>query len=234
MRPSLHFLLLPIVAGLGSPFVSAADLATQSLLAVRVAVEDYVAASVQPNRETALTLGRLDPRLRLAACDIPLQASQNPGARLLGVTSVKVRCDGSIPWSIFVPALLREKRTVVVATRTLAAGQQLRQEDVATQAVWISDAATHYLEDVSQAVGKQTQRMLPAGAPLPVQGLRSPRAIRRGARITLALTRGPLAIRVGGVALQDGAVGERIQVRNTSSRRIVEGVISDDGVVMVR
>ena len=234
MRQSLHFLLLLIVAGLGSPFVSATDLATQSLLAVRVAVEDYVAASVQPNLETALTLGRLDPRLRLAACDIPLQASQNPGARLLGATSVKVRCDGSIPWSIFVPALLREKRTVVVATRTLAAGQQLRQEDVATQAVWITDAATHYLEDVSQAVGKQTQRMLPAGAPLPVQGLRSPRAIRRGARITLALTRGPLAVRVGGVALQDGAVGERIQVRNTSSRRIVEGVISDDGVVMVR
>lgn len=191
-------------------------------------------ASAQTSRETKVTIGRLDPRLRLAACDIPLQASQNPGARLVGATSVNVRCEGNTPWSIFVPALIREKRLVVIAARTLAAGQQLGEEDIATQAVWVSDAATHYLEDAAFAVGKQTQRMIVAGTPLPVQGLRSARIIRRGATITLALQRGPLAVRVGGVALQDGALGDRIQARNNSSRRIVEGIVGNDGVVMVR
>lgn len=235
MNKAMSVLLLLAGASLGSRAFAATGHAFQSLSEIQAAVEAYVVtASAQTKRETKPTVGRLDPRLRLAACDSPLQTSQNPGARLVGATSINVRCEGSSPWSIFVPALIREKRIVVVATRTLAAGHQFREEDVATQAVWVNDAATHYLEDAALAVGKQTQRIIAAGTPLPLQGLRSPRAIRRGAVITLTLERGPLAIRVGGVALQDGAIGDRIQARNNSSRRIVEGVIGDDGVVMIR
>jgi flagellar basal body P-ring formation protein FlgA len=227
------FLWLMIVGG--APCAWATAMPTQSLADIQTAVEDYVTAASAPDKqEIALTVGRLDPRLRLAACDIPLQASQNPGTRLLGATSVNVRCEGVTPWSIFVPAMIREKRSVVVATRSLAPGQQLQPADVTTQAVWVSDATTPYLEDTAQAIGKQTQRLIPAGSPLPVQGLRSPRAIRRGAAVTLALERGPLAIRVGGVALQDGALGDRIQARNNSSRRVVEGVLAENGVVRVR
>ncbi len=208
---------------------------TQSLVDVQTAVTDYLtAANVPGQHETALTLGRIDPRLRLPACSIPLQASQHPGTRLRGATSVNVRCEGATPWSIFVPVMIREKRTVVVATRSLAPGQQLQAEDVTTQAVWVSDATTPYLESTAQAIGKQTQRLIPAGSPLPLQALRSPRAIRRGATVTLALERGPLAIRVGGVALQDGVLGERIQARNNSSRRVVEGILAENGVVQVR
>lgn len=235
MNKALRILLVLLtVACFDSRVFAVTGQAFQSLPAIQAAVETYVTASAQSNRETKLTIGRLDPRLRLAACDIPLLASQNPGSRRSGATSVNVRCEGSAPWSIFVPALIREKHLVVVATHTLAAGHLLRQEDVTTQAVWMGDAATHYLEDIALAVGKQTRRMIAAGMPLPLQGLRSPRAVRRGATITVALARGPLAVRVGGVALQDGAVGDRIQARNHSSRRIVEGVIGDDGVLMVR
>ncbi len=227
------FLLLMIVGGASCAWATV--LPTQSLTDIQAAVEDYVTAASAPGKhETALTLGRLDPRLRLIACGIPLQASQHPGTRLLGATSVNVRCEGATPWSIFVPVMIREKRTVVVATRSLAPGQQLQAEDVTTQAVWVSDATTPYLESTALAIGKQTQRLIPAGSPLPLQALRSPRAIRRGATVTLALERGPLAIRVGGVALQDGVLGERIQARNNSSRRVVEGILAENGVVQVR
>ncbi len=234
MENKLVSFLLAVVTG-GVSSVWAATIPTQSLSDIQAAVEDYVTAASAPGgHEIALAVGRLDPRLRLAACDIPLQASQNPGTRLLGATSVNVRCTGATPWSIFVPALIREKRTVVVATRALAPGQQLQPADVTTQEVWVSDATTPYLQNTAQAVGKQIQRLIPAGSPLPLQGLRNPRAIRRGAMVTLALERGPLAIRVGGVALQDGALGDRIQARNNSSHRVVEGVLAEHGVVHVR
>jgi flagella basal body P-ring formation protein FlgA len=39
---------------------------------------------------------------------------------------------------------------------------------------------------------------------------------------------------MAGVALQDGAVGDRIQARNSNSRRVVEGIVGADGIIRVR
>jgi len=210
-------------------------LAYQDLPAIRSAVEAQLAAARADGAPpAAVTVGRLDPRLRLAACDTPLTTTQAPGARLLGATSVNVRCDGAAPWSIFVPVTIREQREVVIAARALPAGAQLGPDDVALAEMWVGDANAQHLTDLQAAIGKQLQRPVAAGAALPVNGLRSPRAIRRGAAITLALARGPIAVKVAGVALQDGAIGERIQARNNASRRIVEGIVGADGTIQVQ
>jgi hypothetical protein len=49
--------------------------------------------------------------------------------------------------------------------------------------------------------------------------------IRRGQTVTLTVGDGQFAIRTRGTALMDGAVNQRIRVKNTQSGRIVEGIV---------
>ncbi|MGD9602597.1 MAG: flagellar basal body P-ring formation chaperone FlgA [Gammaproteobacteria bacterium] len=234
---NLYAVMLLLLTALLTRQVDAATarLRVQDLAAIRAAAEAHVTDTRSGgSTDLQVTVGRLDARLRLPACELPLSATQPPGAPGLGPTSVNVRCDGAAPWSIFVPVMVREKRRIVVATRALPAGHTVAATDVTVQEKWIGERTAQYFEDAAAVVGKQVQRPLPAGAVLPVNGIRSPRAIRRGANITLALERGPIAVRMAGVALQDGAVGDRIQARNTNSRRVVEGIVGVDGVLRVR
>jgi flagella basal body P-ring formation protein FlgA len=232
----LTLFLVAVVAACASPAATAAEpRRIQPHADIHAAARAHFAERLQAaGGKLRLTLGRLDPRLRLVACNLPLAASQSPGARMLGASSVNVRCEGSSPWSIFVPVHVSERRAIVVTTRALVPGQRVEASDLAQREVWIADLAARYLEDPAQAIGKQVKRALGADQALPLQGLTNPRVVRRGAPVTLALERGPVAVRVSGIALQDGALGDRIQARNNTSRRVVEAEVGEGGILVVR
>ncbi len=232
-RPSpwLPLLLLTLMR---VPTTTATGNSYETLPAIKLAAETFFRANrSQTTAERAISVGRLDPNLRLVACDEPLQTSQPPGARALGATSVNVRCEGSQHWSIFIPVQVRERRRVMVATRTLTPGTVIAVSDVVMGDIWITDAAGDYVEEPASLVGKKVLRVIGAGSPLPMSGLHYPRTIQRGAPVTLAIEIGTLAVKMSGVAMQDGAIGDRIQARNNTSQRVVEGVISAEGTIVL-
>lgn len=207
----------------------------QALTAISNAARAHLeAVAVAGGNPREITIGHLDPRLRLPHCPTELVTSQASNARQLGHSSVNVRCEGDVAWSLFVPATVREQRTIAVAATALPGGRLLTPADIRMEPTWLIDDSRDYLDNTGAAAGRLTTRPFATGAPLTLQCLRNPRAVKRGATVTVALAQGPLAIHVGGVALQDGAVGDRIQVRNSSSKRIVEAVINADGSVVVR
>ena len=212
-----------------------ATAALQPLPEIRAAAAAAIRASLGDAKRTIdIEVDRLDPRLRLARCSVPLAATPNAQAQTPGRVSVNVRCEGDASWSLFVQVLVREQRQVAVATAGLPAGHSLVASDATLEPRWLTAPNASYIEDPAQLIGRLTTRPFAAGALLVMQGLKTPRAIRRGAHITVALASGAVAIRTNGIALQDGAIGDRIQVRNDTSRRIVEGVIAEDGSVVVR
>jgi flagella basal body P-ring formation protein FlgA len=82
-------------------------------------------------------------------------------------------------------------------------------------------------------VGKMARRtLLPGRAIMPI-ALNNPRAVINGADVRLVYIDGGLTIVTSASALQDGAVGETIRVRNVDSGLTVSGVIQPDGSVRV-
>ena len=82
-------------------------------------------------------------------------------------------------------------------------------------------------------VGKMARRtLLPGRAILPI-AINNPRAVVNGAEVKLVYTDGGLTIVASASALQDGAVGDVIKVRNADSGLTVSGVIQPDGSVRV-
>jgi len=214
--------------------VRAAAVPSHPLEDIRETARAYL-ASEAPNGDHGLEVevGRLDPRLRLKHCEVPLAAYLAPGARTSGHTSVGVRCDGVTPWTLFVPAIVRHEYSVVVAARPIARGEIVDAGALSAAIRLLPSAPTGLISDPASAVGRAAVREIAAGTLLSSNLIKSTQTIKRGQSVTLSLASGAVAVRVAGTALRDGALGERIPVRNLNSKRVVEGVILDAGIVEV-
>ncbi|WP_246884635.1 response regulator, partial [Pseudomonas protegens] len=60
-----------------------------------------------------IQVNQLDPRMRMPNCDKELTANLESPAQPLGRVTVKVRCEGASPWTVFVPAQVKLFREVV-------------------------------------------------------------------------------------------------------------------------
>jgi len=85
----------------------------------------------------------------------------------------------------------------------------------------------------SQLVGKMARRTLLPGAAIPLAGVDNPRLVANGAEVRLVYAEGGLTIVTTGAALQDGAAGDVIKVRNSDSGVTVSGAVQPDGTVRV-
>jgi len=202
---------------------------------IRSSVREFLtaAATTPATGKVDVEVGRLDPRLRLQQCSEPLTPYLAPGSRTTGHTSVGIRCDGSSPWTLFVPAIVRQEQTLLVAARPIARGATVTAADIATVTRLLPNAQGGLLSAPETAVGRVAIREIAAGVNLSAHFLKAPQTIRRGQAVTLSLANGPVAVRVAGTAMSDGTLGQRIQVRNLNSKRVVEGVVLDSGIVSV-
>ncbi len=207
----------------------------QPLEAVRAAARAHVARLYAAERDVRheIRAGRLDPRLRLRACDRPLETFDPPGARRHGNTTVGVRCPGSSPWTVYVPVRVALIRPVVVARRPIPRGTVLAPEDLRLAERDTAGLPLGYLTRLAAAVGRRTRRHIPAGAVVAPGALERTPVVRRGQRVVLLAAHGGLEVRAAAVALGDAAPGQRVRVRNLRSRRVVEGVAVRPGVVEV-
>jgi len=82
-------------------------------------------------------------------------------------------------------------------------------------------------------VGMVARRTLLPGQSIPINALAAPRVVRAGSAVKLVYIDGGLEITTVGSALQDGAVGQRVQVRNDDSGVTVSGRVRPDGAVQV-
>jgi len=204
----------------------------QPVEAVAAAVSRLIEAESGDGRLRVETIG-LDGRLRLPRCDVPLAAQLHNGAPLTRSGTVAVRCDGSKPWRIYVPVRVSRHRPVVGTVRPLPAGHVLGPDDLALAEHDTSRLARGYFMSPDQIVGKELRRSVGAGTLLTPGMLVEPMAIRRGQSVTILARGASVSVSMGGTALADGAIGERIRVRNLSSARVVEAVVRSAETVEV-
>ena len=89
------------------------------------------------------------------------------------------------------------------------------------------------IETRSGLVGKMARRTLLPGKAIATIAISNPRAVVNGAEVRLVYSDAGLTIVASASALQDGAVGDVIKVRNTDSGLTVSVIIQPDGSVRV-
>ncbi len=198
--------------------VQAADF--QSVASIRAAA----LSTLDPATEAEASV---DASLRLPACPSPLQA------RATGNRTVEVACPQAGGWKLFVPVTVRREQDVLVLARGVAAGEVLSAADIGSVRRDTARIAGAVLSDPQAAIGRVARRAMGAGSLLSAGDLVSPRIIRRGDSVALVSRRGGVEVRVAGKALADAGEADRVPVENLSSRRVVQGVATASGDVLV-
>ncbi len=226
-------LLLPTTSlAAHAAFTTTSELGSTAEAFLEQQVENYLDEAGFPARYQ-ISISRLDPRLRLTRCDQPLQSSLENSSQPLGRVTLRVRCEGSSPWSVFVPAHVSIYRHIVVSARPLQRNSLLQAADLALAEHDISSLRQGYLLDPAEAIGAQTTRAFPAGQPVTPAQLKIPPAIRRGDKVVISARSAVVNVRMAGEALGDGNIGEQIRVRNTRSQRTVFARVVAPGQVEV-
>lgn len=207
-----------------------ADNGNESIERVRNAAEHYVAMRVSPTAK--VDAASLDTRLQLPACGAPLDAK--PSTNAAGANwNIAVTCTAPQPWTLYVPVRVSDTQKVVVLTRNLLVGQTITADALREESRDTATLAFGYVTDPSSAIGKQVSRPLAAGSVLSPDLLVARPVIRRGQMVQIIGRSGGFEVRSQGKALADGAPGAVVAVENTSSRRVVQGTVQDDGSVAV-
>jgi flagella basal body P-ring formation protein FlgA len=138
-----------------------------------------------------------------------------------GMAAVRHRASG----------VLVEMTEVPVAARRLAAGVALQPSDLRTARVRTSLVAEGAVRDPTQVAGLSPRRPIAPGQPVLLADLARRMIVTRGSRVAMQLLAPGLQLLAQGQALDAGAMGDRIQVLNITSRAIVEAeVVGTDRV----
>jgi flagella basal body P-ring formation protein FlgA len=227
-RSTPHALLplVGLVAGLAvAPLAGASDLTER----VRLLVDERVA----PNGgEIEVVVGEPDARLRLAPCD-EMEPFVPTGARLIGRTSLGVRCTKGANWVVYVPVQIKLFVDAWVAARPIARGQPLLPEDARLERIDIAPLNGNALMPDMPLVGRTATRALAPGEPLRRDSLRSPPVVQPGDPVQVVAIGMGFAAQSPGKALTAAAEGQMAQVALPGGK-VLSGVAKPGGVVEVR
>jgi len=185
------------------------------------------------NGRRAVRAGRIDSRLRLPRCAVPLTAEVPDSLTRTRRVTVTVRCPGPPSWRIHVPVSITEIGMVVVATTGRQRGEIVRPSDLALEERDLGLLRQGYATEIDAVAGQKLRRTVEPGQVLAPKLLMTDPVVKRGQRVTLTAGHGVMRVRMAGLALADGIEGQRIPVRNLSSSREIEGVVRSAQTVEV-
>lgn len=179
----------------------------------------------------AITVGQLDSRLSLPACE-SIEPFIPTGGRLWGKTTVGVRCATPSAWTVFLQATVKVTGEYVATRAPLAQGQTIGANDVALVTGDLSALPPGIVTSLSQAVGRTAGIAIPSGLPLRADALRNFPSVQQGQSVRLVSSGPGFQVSAEGKAVTTGMDGQIVQAR-TPSGQLVSGVAKPGGVVEV-
>jgi len=225
------FGLLGVAAPVGAEGGAALDAAL--LGDVRALALDKVGkAGESGGSRVEVTLGQLDPRLRLAPCQ-NIEPYLPPGVRLWGKARIGLRCKvGTTPWNVYLPVTVKVFGRALVVPAGAAAGSVLAESDLAEAEVDLAEDFTPALVDPRLAVGRTLAQNLKPGQTLRQTHIKSRQWFVAGETVRVVATGEGFALESEAQALSNGIEGQPARVR-TESGRVLTGLPSGERRVEV-
>jgi flagella basal body P-ring formation protein FlgA len=196
---------------------------------VRVLLDERLAGSAG---EIEVSVGEPDSRLKLAPC-ARMEPFVPSGARLLGRTSLGVRCTEGANWVVYVPVQIRLFVDAWVAARPIPRGVTLGAEDVRLDRVDIAPLRGNAVLADVPLIGRMALRAVAPGEPLRRDALRSPPVVQPGDAVQVVAVGTGFAAQTPGKALTAAADGQTAQVALPGGK-VLSGIARAGGIVEVR
>ncbi|NWG23364.1 MAG: flagellar basal body P-ring formation protein FlgA [Pseudorhodoplanes sp.] len=173
---------------------------------------------VEPNAASDLAVTRLtyDPRSRRFDAALDLPGSQVTKRHPLRFTGTAL-----------------ETTSVIVLARPVARGEVLSAADVTIQRRPKSEAVADSMREGETVIGLSVRHALRAGTILRRTELMKPELVARNESVMLIYEIPGMTLTMRGTAQEAGAEGDIVNILNTQSKRVVQGVVTGPGRVVV-
>ncbi len=175
----------------------------------------------------------IDSRVRLQRCleplDIDFQRHRKGARRAI----LEVRCGGETAWRIYLSATVQRLGQVVVVQQPLLANERIQRHHLVLEKRDLVRLRHGHFERLEQVEGMHTKRAVRADTIVTPEMLYLPNMVNKGDQVTIQLRQGGLQVQMKGVALEDGHRDGRVQVQNSSSGKVVEGIVVAPSRVVV-
>lgn len=176
-----------------------------------------------------ISVARLDPRIAIKSCNIPLTANipEKNNARNV---NVKISCAESKPWKIYISAKIEITKAVLIARDTISKGDKLDQDNVVLSFISINRLRGEKLTDTRIVYGAKAKRRIAKGKTISKSSIC---LVCKGDFVTIIASSATFSIKTRGVALSSGNINEQIRVKNTRSNKVITPRISAINQVII-
>ena len=123
---------------------------------------------------------------------------------------------------------------VPVLSRRLFAGDIITAQDIKQSPVASHRLRQNVVHDPSQLIGKAARRVLRSGKPIALHEIEAPNIIHKGDLISLRYRTANIDIQTVAEAMQNGASGKSISVRNTDSGHVLRATVVSEGIAEIQ
>jgi flagella basal body P-ring formation protein FlgA len=163
---------------------------------------------------------------RATAEQVDYSAADGRFSAMLAITGAKMP-----PIRMRVAGRVTEMIELPVATRRMLPGDVIGPGDVQAGRIRASAIRAEVARSATQAVGMALHHVVGPGAPFVLADLVRPTAVEKGKTVQMVLEAPGLSLSAQGVAVDSGAIGERIRVLNPQSRAMIEAEVIGAGRV---
>ena len=180
--------------------------------------------------------------------DVILQKNETPVAnqfkqksQLIGRTLIRDISKGAI----FLPAMVenspgmllplasKDMINVVITRETLKPDRKITASDLDSKQVKRYSTAMGYYTQADEVIDLVPKRFITKGTILRHALLKKPDLIKKGAHVTITVTRQGFFISNEGIALEPGGLNDKIQIKVTNSGKIITGIVDAEGKVKI-
>ena len=120
-----------------------------------------------------------------------------------------------------------------IAARYIKFGDVIQQSDVTTIKVRIDSLNSEYASELNEVVGMQAKTYIAAGKMFKINEVTSPNVIKNNDPVNIIYSSGAINLKTVGIAMGNGAVGDMIKVKNSSSGVVLLGQIVNKNTVKI-
>ena len=164
-----------------------------------------------------ISVSHLDPRIKIKACKTPLAVNipENNNARNI---NVKISCNDSTSWKIYLSANVEITKGVLIAKNTISKGDKLDADNVELTYLPINRIRGKRLTDTTVIFGARAKKRIAKGRAINKKNIC---LVCKGDLVTIIVSSDSFNIKTQGVALTSGNINEQIRVRNSRSNKII-------------
>lgn len=135
--------------------------------------------------------------------------------------------------TVRVTGYAQETQEVAVATRAVARGEILREQDVAIERRPKSALQNDIVRAPAVAVGMAAQQALRPGHAIRDADLTRPQLVKRGEPVMIVYEVPGITLTARGKAEESGSLGDTVNVLNVQSKRTIQGIVTASGQIKV-